>query len=148
MTAFLATIGSDAQENWQIAKREGLWGVKSQGKNYTSLSHAQRVRKSDTIYFWRTKPRTGGPNGIVAKVEALESLRRVELGGVHVPWEPSDLYVGVFGIKLVQELPEPVGGTFTDRVSDDFGFSNTVVLHGFEQLEPSVAARIDSVFSK
>jgi hypothetical protein len=146
MTAFLATIGADAQENWQIAKREGLWGVKAQGKNYTSLSHAHLVRAGDSVYFWRTKPRNGGANGILARAEALEPLRLVASGGVHVPWEPKDLYVGVFRMRLVQELPSPVGGSFTDRVSDSFGFSNTVVLHGFERLEPSVSARIERVF--
>jgi hypothetical protein len=147
MTAFLATIGADAQENWQIAKQEGLWGVKAQGKNFTSLSHAQMVTVGDSPYFWRTRPRQGGgTNGILAKVEALGPLRLVSDGGVHVPWEPKDLYVGVFPMRLVQELPEPVGGSFTDRVSDSFGFSNTVVLHGFERLEPSIAERIDQVF--
>lgn len=146
MTAFLATIGADALENWQIAKREGLWGVKAQGKNYTSLSHAQTVQANDVVYFWQTKPRTGGSNGILAKAEAMESLRLVALGGVHVPWTPTDIYVGVFRIKLIRELPSPVGGGFTDRVSDSFGFSNTVVLHGFERLDPAVAARIEKVF--
>lgn len=146
MQHFLATIGGDSRENWDIAKRFSLWGVKQEGKNYTALSHGKTVAPGDIVYFWQSKGNaSSATSGLLAKAEILEPMRETTLG-VQVPWRPSENYRGVFAIRLIHELAVPVKAGFSEQRSLHFGFSQTVVQKGFERIPEQVARKMDLEF--
>jgi hypothetical protein len=147
MADFIATVSPDALGNWDICKREGLWGVIEKGGSSTGVANARRVRTGDRIFVWLGKPKRGrAPSGLVAQVEALGPYEPVHTG-IAVPWPNAADYSGVFPIKLVAELTTPEPDTFEgpQRVGVRFGLQNMALIHGFRSIDPEVATRLAAV---
>jgi len=144
MTDFIATLAAERTGNWEICKREHLWGVVGRGSNWKK--NAGQVRAGDRIFVWKS----GLRNGFIAQMEALGSLRLVGEAGVVVPWPEPDWFGGVFPMRVVREVGDPLTDKFPNaqkRVGVRFGFNNTALQHIFEEISPSIAARIEKAFS-
>ena len=103
------------------------------------------LRTGDRVFVWKS----GRPNGFIAQVEALGRFQFVGAPGVVVPWPDPDWFGGVFPMRVVSELDRPIGDAFppeNGRVSPQFGFNNTALLHCFAEISPAVARRIAAVF--
>lgn len=140
MTDFLATLSSKYPGNWEICKRESLWGVVGRGTNWRK--NAQRVKAGDRIFVWKSR------HGMLAQLEALGPLQLAG-PGVRIPWPDPDWFGGVFPMRVVAELATPVPDSFPDgngRNGVRFGFNNTALQHIFEEISPTVAARVAAVF--
>lgn len=129
-------MSPDALGNWDICKREGLWGVIEKGRSSTGVANARRVRTGDRIFVWLGK-RGRAQGGLVAQVEAFGSYQPVHTG-IAVPWPNAADYAGVFPIKLVAELAVAEPDTFEgpQRVGVRFGLQNMELIHGFRQSFP------------
>jgi hypothetical protein len=140
---FIATLAPTRTANWEICKREGLWGVVGQGTNWRK--NADRVRAGDRIFVWRG----GRHNGFIAWIQALGPLRLAGARAVRIPWPDPDWFGGVFPMRVVAELDRPESDTFPNdrgRYGVRFGFNNTALQHIFEEVSPAVAARIATAF--
>ncbi|MBI4936592.1 MAG: hypothetical protein HY828_22165 [Actinobacteria bacterium] len=143
MTDFIATLAPDRAGNWEVCRREGLWGLVGRGNNWRS--NGSRVRGGDRIFVWQG----GRPNGFIAQIEALGPMVLTETLGVRVPWDDPAWFGGVFPMRVIKELASPVGDRFPDsngRNGLRFGFNNTVLQHIFEEADGEVASRISDVF--
>jgi len=147
MADYLATVSPAALGNWDICKREGLWGVIEKG-GPTGAANAKRVATGDRIFVWLGKPKRGpAKNGLVAQVEAIGPFEPAG-ASTAVPWpNPSD-YAGVIPIKLVAELAVPETDAFPKPAQTGvrFGIPNIALIHGFRELSPDVAQKVSAVF--
>jgi hypothetical protein len=144
MTDFIATLAAERTGNWDICKREHLWGVVGRGSNWKK--NASQVRTGDRIFVWKSGPR----NGFIAQMEARGPLTLVGEPGAVVPWPEPDWFGGVFPMRVVREVSNPLTDSFPNaqgRNGVRFGFNNTALQHIFEEISPSIAARIDEAFS-
>jgi hypothetical protein len=135
---FIAALNKERYRNWEVCKRERLWGMVNRGSNWRS--NGRRVQRGDRIFIWR-----GGGYGFIAELEAQGPMRLTTEPGVHVPWDEPGTFGGVVDIRVVTELATPIGDSFPNdngRVGLRFGFNNTVLQHVFEQVSPEVGARI------
>jgi hypothetical protein len=136
MTAFIAALAADHLGNWDICKREMLWGV-------PRSSHAERaalaVAPGDTIFIWRsTRPRA--PGGLFARVKATSRAVRA----INPPWPDRHRYSYVFSIELTDELPIPIGDRFPgNKISILFGLQNMTVNWGFGRLPDDVERKMN-----
>jgi hypothetical protein len=150
MANYIATVSPEALGNWDICKREGLWGVLS--RSVPGVASARGVVSGDRIFVWLGKPKRGtvserARHGIIALLVAVGPYTPVSTG-VTVPWpNPSD-YAGVFRVRLLHELESPEPDTFPTprRVGVRFGFNNMALNHGFRPVEDAVATRLDALF--
>ncbi len=136
MTAFIAALAANYLGNWDICKREGLWGVPHSG-------HAERaalaVVSGDTIFIWRSA-RPGTPGGLFARVKATGRAVRA----VSPPWPDHHRYSYVFPIKLIDELAVPIGDRFPgNKASILFGLQNMMVNWGFGRLPDDVERKMN-----
>lgn len=142
MTDFLATLSPKFPGNWDICKREGLWGVVGRGTNWRK--NASKVAPTDRVFIWRS----GKKNGIIAQIEALGPFE-LAAPGLSLPWPEPDWFGGVFRMRVVSELTHPAGDSFPNangRVGSRFGFNNSALQHIFEEISPFIAGRIAAVF--
>lgn len=138
MTDFIAAIAPGLARNWQICKRERLWGVVGRGNNWRT--NVLAVEGGDRVFVWQG----GNPNGFIAELRALEA---VEMVGptTKVPWPNPERFGGVFAIEVVAETSTPLGDRFPDdngRFGLRYGFNNTALQHIFEEISPDIAALI------
>jgi hypothetical protein len=143
VTDFIATLAPEKSGNWDICKRESLWGIVGRGSNWRK--NGNRVTTGDRIFIWRG----GRNNGFIAEAEALGPLQLVGKPGVRVPWPDPQWFGGVFPIRVVTELTTPATDSFLNvngRVGIRFGFNNTALQHIFEEVSPAVARKIASAF--
>jgi hypothetical protein len=145
MGNFIAAVSPQAPGNWQICKREGLWGVIERWGSATGVANARRVAVGDYIFIWLGK-QGRSPGGVIAKTQALGPFDPVR-PGVRIPWPNPDHYAGVIPIRVISELDSPVGDSFTlpGRVGRRFGLSNMALIHGFREIDAAVATRLDEV---
>jgi hypothetical protein len=135
MTAFLATLAANHVGNWDICKRELLWGV-------PHSSHAERaalaVVPGDTIFIWRSKaPRV--PGGLMARVTATSAATPA----INPPWPDHDRYSYIFSIKVDDELSMPIGDRFPgNKISVLFGVPNMTVNWGFGHLSSAAERKM------
>ena len=135
MTAFLAALAADHVGNWDICKREGLWGVPHSG-------HAERaalaVVPGDTIFIWRSKaPRM--PGGLLARATATG----IAIPATDPPWPDRDRYRYVFSIRVDEELPIPIGDRFPgNRTSVLFEVPNMTVNWGFGRISTATERKM------
>src|SRR4051794_355170 len=107
MTDFIATVSPDNIGNWDICKRDALWGVVEKSGMKTGSANARRVRAGDRIFIWLGKPKRGpGVGGVKAHVEALGPYEPATSGS-HIPWPHPEDYAGTFPVRLVAELDLP-----------------------------------------
>ncbi|WP_448616211.1 hypothetical protein [Modestobacter sp. URMC 112] len=141
MADFIAALGKDRYRNWEVCKREQLWGMVASGSNWRS--NGRRVQRGDRIFIWRSG------HGFIAQLEAQGPMRLTAEPGVPVPWDEPNLFGGVVDIRVVTELATPIGDSFPNangRVGLRFGFNNTALQHVFEEVSPDVGARIQAAF--
>jgi hypothetical protein len=142
MADFIAALREDRYQNWEVCKRERLWGMVDSGSNWRS--NGRRVERGDRIFIWRS-----GGHGFIAELEAQGPMRLTAEPGVPVPWDDPESFGGVVDIRVVTELATPIGDSFPNRngrVGLRFGFNNTALQHVFEQVTPEVGARIEAAF--
>lgn len=145
MTDFIASIAPKLSANWEICKRERLWGIVGHGNNWRS--NAERLNGGDRIFVWR-----GGPpnNGFIAEVRALAGAEFVALS-TKVPWPHRETFGAVVPIEVVAEARVPLKDRFPDsngRVGLRYGFNNTVLQHVFEEISTGTAERIARDFDR
>jgi hypothetical protein len=139
---FIATLAPERTDNWDICKREQLWGIVGRGTNWRK--NAERLRPGDRVFIWRG----GRRNGFIASIVALGPVQFVG-PGVRIPWPDPTWFGGVFPMRVQAELSVPESDTFPNdkgRVGQRFGFNNTVLQHIFEEIPPAVATRVAAVF--
>jgi hypothetical protein len=144
MADFIATLAPGRSGNWDICKREGVWGLVGRGTNWRS--NGDRVRAGDRVFVWRG----GRSNGFIAQLEALGPMVLADSPGVRIPWDDPAWFGGIFPMRVVAELTEPVSDHFPNangRNGVRFHFNNTVLQHIFEQIGPDVAEGIVAIFS-
>lgn len=138
---FLATIAPDALDNWQLAKANGVWGVRESGAaGKTGTANARRVAPGDALYIWRSKGRDARAiGGIIAKAEVIGPFQTLA-EGAKVPWPNRAAYLGSFPIQLVGELANPVPDRFVNRIGVESGIENIALIHGFREItnEPTI----------
>jgi hypothetical protein len=66
MGNFIATVSTKAPGNWEICKREGLWGVIERHGSATGVANAERVAAGDCIFIWLGKRGRSSPGGVIA----------------------------------------------------------------------------------
>lgn len=145
---FIATVSPDALGNWEICKREQLWGVIERRGSSTGAANARRVDAGDRIFIWLGKPRRGkGSGGLKAQIVAVGGYEAAR-PGLHVPWPAPADYAGVIPINLVDELADPVPDRFPapNRIGTWSGLENTALIHGFREISVDVAERLEAEF--
>jgi hypothetical protein len=146
MTSFLATLSPKHPGNWEICKRNRLWGIVGRGNNWRS--NAQKLRSGDRVFVWRS----GRPDGgVLAQIEALGPVALVRPGDL-VPWNETEpnWFGAVFPMRVTSELATPVPDSFprsNGQVGLRFGFNNIVLQHIFEEIPADVANRLAAEFS-
>jgi hypothetical protein len=146
MANFIATVGPAALRNWEICKRERLWGVMERRGMPTGAAQAKRVTTGDYIFIWLGAPPSGrAKGGVKALVQATGPFNPVPL---RIPWPDPQDYAGVIPIRVISELNTPVGDSFSGpkRTSVRFGIQNIALIHGFRELDDNVAAKIKTLF--
>jgi hypothetical protein len=145
MADFIAALAPDLASNWEVCKRERLWGI-GQGKNWSA--NAARVAKGDHVYIWRS--RSGRrPGGFIAYIEALDRVRLASEPGVRIPWPDPKRFGGVLPMRVVAELDQPAGDRFPKANGyrgERFGFPQIALRNGIDTLEPDCAQRIVAAF--
>jgi hypothetical protein len=144
VTDFIATLGPGKSGNWDICKRESLWGIVGRGTNWRK--NGERVAAGDRIFVWRS----GRNNGFIAQTEALGSIQLVGKLGIRVPWPEPEWFGAVVPIRVITELGSPATDIFLNengRVGTRFGFNNTALQHIFEEVSPAIASKIAAAFS-
>lgn len=95
MTGWVASLSADEISNWEICKREQLFG--------SPASRAAGVRAGDTIYFWWSK------RGLFARALATCDAERVDNANFHrVPWPHPERYKYLLPIQVLDELAKPL----------------------------------------
>jgi len=149
MAFYLATVGADALGNWQVCKREGVWGVRERGSHgRTGTANAMRVRRGDIMFVWLSKdPRNRkAPSGIKAKATVTGDFKTVGAGAT-IPWPDRSAYVGSFPIEVTQELAVPVGDRFQHKRGVASGIENIALIHGFREVsDKAVVEWIERAF--
>lgn len=144
MSTFIATLGPKKTYNWEICKREQLWGVVGRGSNWRK--NASRLKAGDRVFVWRG----GERKGFIAEIEALGPLKFSDEPGVTVPWPEPEWFGGVFPMRVRREVDPPITDHFPNangRVGLRFGFNNTALQHIFEEISSEVASRIEAAFA-
>ncbi len=104
MTSWVGSISFEQRDNWEICKRESLFG----SNTVTALG----VRKGDELFIW------GSKRGWLARCRVTADARR-PLGVEEVPWPDPERYRAFIPIKVVDEPAEPLfmsGGEIEDTV--------------------------------
>lgn len=141
MTAndFIAALSPSLTANWEICKREGIWGIVGRGANWRK--NAKTLQAGDRVFVWRGGRPT---NGFIAEVRTLAGAEFVG-PSTRVPWPNPDSFGAVFPIEVCAEASVPLKDSFPDangRVGLRYGFNNMVLQHVFEEIGPEVADRI------
>jgi hypothetical protein len=137
MTDLIATLSAEGASNWEICKREGLWGTGA--RNNHSKHAVSRTEVGDRIFVWQSG------TGVVAVAEVTGGP--VELGADRsAPWPDAESYAYGIPIEVVEELREPVHDTFEDYRSRRFGVQTHQLQSGYAVLKPEQAEALAGAF--
>ena len=141
MGAFIAMLAAEYLANWDICKKELLWGVPRSGH---AENAAGQVTPGDTIFVWRSSS-ARAPGGLFARARATSRA----VPAVNPPWPDHDRYSFVFSIEVTDELPVPIGDRFPgNRNSILFGLPNIAVNWGFGRISDGVERKMDVAFHR
>lgn len=144
MSDFIATLKPALNANWEICKREQLWGIVGRGSNWRK--NAGEVMPGDRIFVWQG----GRPNGFIAEIEARGYAEFVGRS-TNVPWPDPHWFGAVLPMRVVHEVATPLSDRFPNenrRNGLRYGFNNTVLQHIFEEIPASTAEKIASDFKQ
>lgn len=139
MNYLIATLSAEAADNWEICKREQLWGTPAKASH---AKHAVRVaRPGDRLFVWQSSVGLVAAATLEGEVFEFRSVSEV-------PWPNPEVYR--FGVRLtdIQELPEPVFDPFDDYVSHRFGVQTYQLQSGFAVLRPEQAEALSEAVDK
>lgn len=89
----MGSISFEQRDNWQICKRESLFG--------SNTATALGVRSGDELFIW------GSQRGWLARCRATADARR-PAGVDEVPWPEPERYTALIPIEIVDEPAEPL----------------------------------------
>lgn len=141
MADFLAVLSEAHRDNWEICKREQLWGTSHSG---VGASHAQQVGDGDRMFVWTAA------HGLTAMATITGPARAVGSSS-EVPWPDPERYGFTFPIRVVAELDEAYADEFTEgqggnRTSDRLGLKGWQLQSGFAALDERQGAACAAVF--
>ncbi|WP_222195367.1 hypothetical protein [Modestobacter italicus] len=93
MTYWVGSISFEQRDNWQICKRESLFG--------SNTPTALGVRAGDELFIW------GSKQGWLARCRATEDARR-PAGTEEVPWPDPQHYKALIPVEVLDEPAAPV----------------------------------------
>lgn len=93
MTHWVGSISFEQQDNWQICKRESLFG--------SNTNAALKVRAGDELFIW------GSRHGWLARCRATSDARPPR-GVEEVPWPEPERYRALIAIEILDEPATPL----------------------------------------
>lgn len=138
MTELIATLSAEGASNWEICKRERLWGTGA--RNNHSKHAVSRTAVGDSLYVWQSG------TGVIAR--ARVTGRPFEFTSSRpAPWPQPETYVYGIPIEVDEELAEPAGDAFDGYRSQRFGVQTHQLQSGYAVLKPDQAEALESTFS-
>jgi hypothetical protein len=140
MADYIAALSAEYRGNWQICKRERLWGASQKGGSH---GHGRQVHRGDRIFIWQSG------EGLLAMCRATaDSYEPTSVS--EVPWPEPERYGWLMPIEVVAEMGVPIVDEFlpsgNGRVSRRFGLEMWRLRGGFEEVTREQGDRLAEPF--
>lgn len=130
MTSWIGSISFDQRDNWEICKRESLFGSNTR----TALG----VRAGDEFFIW------GSQQGWLGRCRATADARPPR-GVEEVPWPEPERYTALIPMEVLDEPSRPVEMSGQD-LQRTVGIG-TVRLPQFPRIDAAAAGRLTDLLS-
>jgi hypothetical protein len=130
VTGWVASLKHNELTNWDICKREGLFG--------TGSPRGSGVREGDVLFVWWAR------HGLIARARILEDSRGPR-SVAEIPWPDPQRYKYLFAIEVTDEVTRPL--TISWKQLDELAAIGQVPASQLPPVRPEHVPKVDLLFT-
>ena len=141
MKSFICWISPKSKENWDICKKNNMWGI---GKNSNvANNHCRKISKGDKLYIWV------GDIGYVASAEVTVD-KQIFVDGVNItaPWTGDYSYLIPWQINRELKTPVYLKFNLPGQVQELTKVKQGVTISGFFEIHSDQKKALEEIFEQ